>query len=59
MISRSDGLGADLSHVYYFSPIFTFRLKKTKVEISRRSGLHWLNELTKHEIAEPCLFFDR
>ena len=47
------------SHVYYFSPIFTFRLKKTKVEISRRSGLHWLNELTKHEIAEPCLFFDR
>ena len=26
-------------------PLLNFHLKKTKVEISRRSGLHWLNEL--------------
>ena len=26
-------------------PLLNFHLKKTKVEISRRSELHWLNEL--------------
>ena len=37
-------------HDNYFNqhisfPLLNFHLKKTKVEISRRSGLHWLNEL--------------
>ena len=45
MISRRDGLGADIISCVSFPPVFTFRAQKTKVEISRRSGLHWLNEL--------------
>ena len=56
------GLGADLFSYALFPPIFTFHAKKTKVEISHCSGLHWLNEVLgvsqQSQASFPCLMLD-